>query len=775
MRRFILAIMLLVLSGTGVMAQSNTYRYELDLTKVHNDQLTVELNTPDIESKTVRFYMPNIIPGTYMESNYGRFVTNLKAYNKRGRELPVEKVDTNTWEIKKAHKMVRLSYDVEDTYDTEVASGVYGMSGTNIEEGKNFVIHTPGFFGYFDEMKEQPFEVSITKPENFYGSTGLIPASTSATKDLYRTGDYDLLMDSPIMYNEPDITTIDVANAEVLISVYSPTGKVTSSFLAGRFKKLLEAHADYLGGKLPVEKYAFIMYFADMGSIQSGTGALEHNYSSFYYLGERPQEQFASMLVDIASHEFYHIMTPLNIHSEEIAYFNYKKADLSKHLWLYEGVTEYSAHHSQVRNGLNTTDEFLGKLAEKINTSKENYDDNLPFTELSEFAAGKYAREYANVYQKGALIGAMLDIGIIDATDADMDLQMLIHKLSKKYGEDHPFKDDELFDVIADMTAPEIRDFFKRYVEGTESLPYKDFFAKAGVIFEQEPDQQVASLGNIQLGYNQKGNLLMVRDTAGMNTFGKNIGYQPGDLLYKLQGQEIDPLKARDLLDTYSKNTEEGESVEIVVKRADEDGNWKDVALSAPAFMVTKKGKYTLRMDENASYEQRRIRNKWLTGSSVTARMADVESIDSIINAMYDVISGPAGKRDWDRNASLFHPDARMFAVAHKQDGSSQLVSMTNADYKKRNDPFFMKSGFWEEEIGRQVYRFGDMATVLTAYQFKTEKDGDIRQRGVNSVQLMHDQGRWWITNISWNSEHEGNAIPEGWINKQDTETAAAN
>ncbi|MGM0588984.1 MAG: hypothetical protein ACQETE_11240 [Bacteroidota bacterium] len=766
MKRLLLTLGLLFYSSLA-WGQQSAYQYKLNLNEVENDQLTVELTAPEIESKTIRFYMPNIIPGTYMESNYGMFVSNLKAYNKRGRELPVQKIDTNTWEIKRAHRMTRLSYRVEDTYDTEVPTRVFGMSGTNIEAGKNFVIHTPGFFGYFDGMKEQPFQVSITKPENFYGSTGLIPVSTSATKDVFRTDDYDLLMDSPIMYNEPDITTVNVANAEVLVSVYSPNGLVKSSFLAEKFRDLLDAHADYLGGRLPVEKYAFIMYFDEPDRVQSATGALEHNYSSFYYLAEMPQEQIADNLVDIASHEFYHIVTPLNIHSKEIAYFNFKKADLSKHLWLYEGVTEYAAHHAQVRERLNTNEEFLNKLAAKINTSKSNYDDHLPFTELSEHAADKYAREYTNVYQKGALIGAMLDLLIIDKSDAEQDLQMVIRELSKTYGTDRPFDDEALFDVITEMTDPEVRTFFKRYVEGPESLPYQEYFQKAGIVFDQKPDQQIASLGKIKLGYNAEEQMLMVDDTTGLNEFGRAMGYQPKDLLYKIQGQEIKVTNFKQLFDDFNTNTAEGELVEIVVKRADENGEWQEVTLSAPAMLVTKEGEFFLRIDKDATYEQRRIRNKWLTGSSVTARKADVESIDGIITAMYDVISGPAGARDWDRNASLFHPDARMFAIAPTQDGGTRLVTMTNADYRERNEPFFMQSGFWEEEIGRQVFRFGEVATVLTAYQYRTEQDGEIQQRGVNSVQLVWDQERWWINNITWNSEREDNPIPQGWIEER--------
>lgn len=745
-------------------AQPDSYQYKVNLNNVIDDKLQVELESPKIKSKTIRFYMPNIIPGTYMESDYGRYISEVRAYNKRGRELPVAKVDTNAWEIKKAHKMKRLTYKVEDTYDTKPPSNVYGMSGTNIEAGKNFVIHTPGFFGYFEDMKEQPFEVTITKPEDFYGSTGLVPESTTATTDTYKTDDYDLLMDSPMMYNKPDTTIIDVANAEVLVSVYSPNSMVQSKFLAEKFESLLKAHGEYLGGKLPVDKYAFIMYFSEPSAVQSGQGALEHSYSSFYYMTEGPQQQMAPQLVDIASHEFYHIVTPLNIHSEEIAYFNYKEPDLSKHLWLYEGVTEYAAHHVQVKEGLISGQEFLQRMAGKINNSKMNYDDTLPFTELSKKAAGEHSGQYTNVYQKGALIGALLDIALLDATDNEMGLQDLISKLRKRYGKEHPFEDDKLFEVIASMTDPKIGDFFETYVAGPEPLPFEEYFAKAGIEFGQEADKQVASLGQIGIGYNPKEQRLYISNVSNMNKFGKEMGYQQGDILLSLNGQDVQPAQAQQMLDNYTQTTKEGDTVSIVVKRKNEEGEFEKVTLEAPAMLVDQPGEYFLKFAENPSYEQLKLRNEWLYSDVVTARPEDVASINAIVTSLYDVISGPAGPRDWDRMKSLFKPLADMSAVANTPSGK-QYVTMTPEEYTQKNGPMFMKTGFWEEELGRQVFRFGDVASVQTAYQYRLKEDGPVQQRGVNLVQLVRDEGRWWITDIIWTTESDDNKIPESLLN----------
>lgn len=149
------------------------------------------------------------------------------------------------------------------------------------------------------------------------------------------------------------------------------------------------------------------------------------------------------------------------------------------------------------------------------------------------------------------------------------------------------------------------------------------------------------------------------------------------------------------------------------------------------------------------------------------AKSEDVNSIDGIITALYDVISGPAGERDWDRFSSLYKDGANMGAISEAEDGALRYVSMTPDQYIDRNDEYFKKNGFWEEEIGRRVFQFGEIATVQTSFEIKAKKDGEVNRRGVNSVQLVYDQDRWWITNITWNSEREDNAIPE-WLLKNE-------
>ncbi len=149
------------------------------------------------------------------------------------------------------------------------------------------------------------------------------------------------------------------------------------------------------------------------------------------------------------------------------------------------------------------------------------------------------------------------------------------------------------------------------------------------------------------------------------------------------------------------------------------------------------------------------------------ANPADVASIDSIMRAVYDVISGDAGqKRDWDRFRSLFHKDARMIAAG--KNPTTNVVgarALTPEDYVKRNEPFFEKEGFHEREIARRVDQFGNIAQVFSTYAaYKKADDKQPFMRGINSFQLLNDGKRWWVVTIYWQAETPENPLPKEYL-----------
>ena len=155
--------------------------------------------------------------------------------------------------------------------------------------------------------------------------------------------------------------------------------------------------------------------------------------------------------------------------------------------------------------------------------------------------------------------------------------------------------------------------------------------------------------------------------------------------------------------------------------------------------------------------------------SKSEANPADVASIDSIIAAAYDGISGPAGKkRDWDRERSLYMPGARLIPTAMKAgadaiDPAPHILDIEG--FIARVEPFFDESGFYEKEIARRTEQFGQIAHVWSTYESRhSEDDPEPFMRGINSIQLFNDGKRWWIVSIYWQQENAGAPIPEKYL-----------
>lgn len=599
-----------VLFISSLSAQNTTYKFNIDLTKVNNDMIQVMLDVPEINSDKIIYNIPKIVPGTYKIYDFGQYAMDFEAIDKKGYAMTVTRLDNNRWEIENAKKLAKITYWVEDTWDAKVDKLVFEPGGTNIEKDENVVLNNHGFFGYFDGLKNLKYELSITRPNDFYGATGLTDIKTTGNKDVFYVNNYMDLVDSPIMYNIPDTTIIQVGGANVLISVYSKHKSVSSKEIAKNIASMLEAQKDYLGGTLPIKKYAFLIYLYPGMSGSGGSGALEHSYSSFYYLPEMSAEKISGMLIDVAAHEFFHIVTPLNIHSEEIGNFDYIHPKMSKHLWMYEGVTEYFAGHVQVYEGLISKQKYLEIIENKIKGAN-HYKDDLPFTTMSTGCLDEYENQYGNVYQKGALIGLCLDVLLRENSNGKNGLEDMMKLLSIEYGKNISFKDDELFDKIASLSNPKIREFFKNYVEESSPLPLQEILGKVGINYKTDVKIKEISMGGPSLSYNEEADKIYVVDTGNMDEFGKSLGYKNNDIIVSINAIAITVDNVQDIFFELKNSLNEGNKVEVVVER-EVKGKIKNVTLKSKAILVEKIKKYLLEFNKEASPEQLSLQNYWL-------------------------------------------------------------------------------------------------------------------------------------------------------------------
>lgn len=591
------------------------YQFSIDISKCKNDKLTVELQVPAIHAEDAVYRLPAIVPGTYEIYNFGRLVSDFIALDSSGEELNVEHLDKNSWKISNADQLKKITYKIEDSWDEQISKEffIFEPAGSNFEEGKNFVLNTHCVFGYFDGMIHTPYEINIKHPVGFYGATSLTDVIYKDEVDTFRVPDYMQLQDAPVMYCQPDTTILDIGGAKILISVYAPNKVISSKFIGEKIREILVAQQAYLGGSLPIKKYAYLIYLTPKEGGSGASGALEHSYSSMYFLPEMEPEHLVQSIKDVSAHEFFHIVTPLNIHAEQIGNFDYANPKMSEHLWLYEGTTEYAAGLVQVKYGKMSPSEYLKVLDTKMQRAKA-YNDSLPFTVMSRGCLDVYKEQYGNVYQKGALIGLCLDLKLRYLSKGTYGIQELMKDLAKTYGKDRSFKDEELFDKIVALTYPEIREFFKRYVAGTEPLPIKEYLKFAGIEFGVSgKSEKEITFGGVAIGLNAVNNHLVIISAATIDNFGKAIGYQEGDEFIKFNGKKIKLENAQEIIGQYFRNVKEGDELKVVVLRKQmKSGKMKKVKLKATVFPVVPSKQPELILSSSPTPEQIQIRDAWM-------------------------------------------------------------------------------------------------------------------------------------------------------------------
>jgi predicted metalloprotease with PDZ domain len=454
---------------------STSFYYTINLNDRSNDSFKVELMVDDLTAANGIFQFAATAPGTYRTANFGRFVKNFKAFDKTMKAVPTMQVSTNQWELTDPENTYIISYEVLETFDTPVDSlPIYKMAGTSIEEDHS-LLNTFAVLGYPTGLKERDFYLKVDFPSGWTIGSSL-PKTPGG---LYVADDYDFLADNPIILGSITSTSTQIESTAIGVHAYSKSNQVSASQILNDIQQVLVDSKAFLK-TLPVDRYNFLFLLQE-----ANAGALEHSYSSVYVLKDQAYNAgLGGTIKNYTAHEFFHIVTPLNIHSEIIEDFNFANPTPSMHLWLYEGVTEWAAHMMQYRNGSIPLTTLFNRLrTKKSNANNANYTYSL--TQLSTECYTKAGgTQFQNVYYKGALVATLLDIRLLELSNGTRGLREIILQLINTYGPQQAFSENGFFDYLVSITHPEINDFVNRYIKGTDLLPMTEYFAKVGIDYD---------------------------------------------------------------------------------------------------------------------------------------------------------------------------------------------------------------------------------------------------------------------------------------------------
>ena len=622
---FLVAMMLASCSATkksgNDLAVSVPIDTQINLTEVVNDKVPVIINPGRFTSETVTYHLPKVVQGTYSVSDFGKYIDEFKAYDYKGNVLSFKKTDTNTWIINNAVNLDYIKYFVNDTFDLEVTGGIGGdtpfsPAGTNIEPD-DYVLNLHGFIGYFDSLQNNQYKLEVTAPADFVRSSALQNAGSTTSADgktittTYLASRYFDITDNPMMYGKFSVDEFQVGDIKVVLSVYSPNNLHSASSLKDAMYKMMVAQKAFLGDINSTSRYDIFLYLSK-GDEKSpkGFGALEHHTSTVVVMPENmPKDELEESMIETVSHEFFHIVTPLSVHSEDVHYFDYNNPTFSKHLWMYEGVTEYFANLFQVNQGLISEDAFYNNMMVKIQTSMQ-MNDAMSFTEMSENVLDDpYAKQYYNVYQKGALIGMCVDILMREESNGQRGILSLMKELSNKYGKNKPFEDDKLIDEIVSMTYPSLRTFFDLHVIGKTPINYNEFFDKLGLEIAESKVETgyIMNAGALIVGGDGQKGTVFFNDLVLDNSFWAQQGVLPNDVIKEVDGVVVTLQTANQIFqDVFM--WKPGQDIEMKLDR-----NGQEIIINTKTIQSYTNGQGLI-SKEDATESQIKIRDAWLRG-----------------------------------------------------------------------------------------------------------------------------------------------------------------
>lgn len=594
-RYFYLTLINYLFLSVNTSGQNHEFNYILKINSL-KDLFLVELKNPKLTLSDSVYNFVAYAPGMHIPLNYGRLVERFRAFDNNGLEIETQKIGINKYFIKYPKKVSQINYSINDSFDYVPDNNVTisPMAGTGITD--KFIFFNPyGIFGYFDNHKRTKVKLKLDYPEGMTVGT----AASVSYKNIFTFKSTYEFYDSPFLIsNNLSYSSMSLDNMLVDAYVYSSCDSIKANEVINKTKRITEAAADFIGYS-PVDKYSFIMFFLDKSEINeiksfNGGGALEHSYSSVYAFPENPL--YLNYLDDLFSHEFMHILSPLHLHSNILADYDYSKPLIEdKHIWLYEGVTVWASYMMRVNKGLISSEKYL-QLLSRLKRNSQKYDKDFSLIDISQkWHTSKGHKQYSNVYNRGVLTASMLDIRLLQLSKGKYGLQDLYLNLIKKYGKDKSFNNDSLFMEVIEQTYPEIEKFIKDHIENTKEFDYSGILRNFGVEYIETDYSkgQYGDLGFIVRNVDKK----IVIDNLLLNYESNKLKVK--DILVSVNNEKIDHKNYKRVLEKINNDNK----YIITVLR---DGNVIDFKEITPSCFIINKQK----LKNNSVYR------RWVKGKS---------------------------------------------------------------------------------------------------------------------------------------------------------------
>ncbi len=517
MRRISRYLVLVLLLPSSLRAQA--VRYEVSLTSGARE-FHVSAEFPAAGKDTLFVSLPAWSPGSYEIQNYARYVFGFSAKNAAGQPLRWDRGDKDTWRVvTDSTDRVTVEFNYEaDTIDLSIARVAPDFAqflGTNL-------------FLFEEGQLARPAEVRFRVPAGWRVTSAL----KGPVNGVYRAADYHELADAMTFLGRYSVDSLQADGKWIRIVVWPATDytPAVARNLRNGIAKMAPVQ-NRIMGEAPYDVYT--VFFNVIHEPVGFGGGLEHSFSQYDIM---PAQAFANasgtlgdFMYPLLSHEFFHLWNVKRIRPAELWPYDYRVEQYTPLLWWSEGVTDYYADLTNLRSGLWSVDQFIDNTRSNIDQVEQipepwSAEDGSEATWIHEV----HINSSQLYYPKGSLLGLLLDISIRDATDNARSLDEVIRALyTRYYRQSKGFTTADLLRELRTAGMPDVDTFYRRYVDGRDSLPYEAVFAKAGIAF----NRQIVTVPfvGVSTGATPDGALLVQQVSPGSSAAG--AGVEPGDAL----------------------------------------------------------------------------------------------------------------------------------------------------------------------------------------------------------------------------------------------------
>jgi predicted metalloprotease with PDZ domain len=451
------------------------YTIKAPAPETHIAELTATI--PTGKQPAIDLMLPVWSPGFYSLGDYAKNVQEFAARTTDGKDLTVDKSQPNHWQVAtNGAATIVISYKL--LCQTQFVTGCWiGPDSA--------VINGPSTFITLSERAKRPHEVRLELPAAWKQSISSLDGVPGGSPNAYRAPDYDVFIDSPLVAGTISIHEFDVGGSKHYLADFGDLGAWNGEAAAATLKAIVEEHRRFLG-ELPFRKYVFLNAF------RGGAGGLEHLNSSLLSSIRAPKDPLPTLRwLKYVSHEYFHAINVKRLRPIELGPFDYEKLPSTPSLWIAEGLTTYYGDLAVVRSGVGPTADYLAGLSNHIRTVQTSPGRLVQTLEQASLTAGISSssgvggnrNQTISYYEKGPVVGLLLDARIRRVTDDAKSLDEVMRLAIKRYSGERGFKPEEFQATASEVAGVDLSEFFHQTLATTEELDYAEALDGFGLRF----------------------------------------------------------------------------------------------------------------------------------------------------------------------------------------------------------------------------------------------------------------------------------------------------